>query len=118
MHSVDNDNVLCARTAAMHLVENRFRKIPLFLLVKRVAVADDRVAGYNMAMEQHGLTPMIKRTAFGIEAASEAAEKASFWKRSPRCVAGYGMTIWRLAHFVQRISGLYLCTGRPWYGEF
>ena len=75
LHSVDNDNVLCARTAAMHLIDNGFKKIAFLAGPERVTVADDRVAGYSMAMAQHGMKPIIMRTAFGIEAASAAAEK-------------------------------------------
>lgn len=73
MHSVDNDNVLAARIATQHLVENGYRKIGFLGGPSGVAVSEDRLIGYRMVMNENGLVPRVWSSDFGFAAASEAS---------------------------------------------
>lgn len=72
MHSVDNDNVLAARIATQHLVENGYRRIGFLAGPSGVAVSEDRVTGYRMVMAEHGLVPRVWTTDFGFSSAFAA----------------------------------------------
>jgi DNA-binding LacI/PurR family transcriptional regulator len=71
--SVDNDNVMAGRMAALHLVESGCRQVGMLAGPKDVQVSSDRVLGYNFAMQQAGQTPMIWHSDFGHKAAEMTA---------------------------------------------
>lgn len=68
-HSVDNDNVLAARMATLHLIEEGHELIAFMAGPSGVAVSDDRITGYEMAMRERHLSPHIIHSDFGHEAA-------------------------------------------------
>jgi len=68
-HSVDNDNVLAARMAALHLIEEGHKEIVFLSGPRGVAVCEDRITGYEMAMREHNLVPRVVPSDFGHEAA-------------------------------------------------
>lgn len=68
-HSVDNDNVMAARMATLHLIEEGHPTIAFLCGPRGVAVSDDRVTGYEMAMKEHGLKPNVLHCDFGHDAA-------------------------------------------------
>lgn len=74
-HSVDNDNVLAGRTATLHLLDNGFTNIGFISGPRGVMVVDDRVTGYNMAMQERGLKPQVWYSDFGLEAAAGTAKE-------------------------------------------
>lgn len=71
--SVDNDNVLAARMAALHLLDRGYRSVGCLAGPAGVQVSDDRVMGYGLAMRERGLKEMVWNSAFGISSAEEAA---------------------------------------------
>lgn len=68
-HSVDNDNVLAARMATLHLLEAGHQKITFMAGPKGIGVTDDRITGYEMAMREQGFSPKVVHSDFGHEAA-------------------------------------------------
>ncbi|MBX3115001.1 MAG: LacI family DNA-binding transcriptional regulator [Fimbriimonadaceae bacterium] len=68
-HSVDNDNVMASRMATLHLIEEGHPTIAFLCGPKGVAVSDDRVTGYQMAMHERGLKPAVLHCDFGHDAA-------------------------------------------------
>lgn len=73
MNSVDNDNVLAGRMATLHLIENGFRSIGMVGGPLGVAVSDDRVTGYRLAMAERNLPQRVWHSEFGNRAAAYAA---------------------------------------------
>jgi DNA-binding LacI/PurR family transcriptional regulator len=71
--SVDNDNVLAGRMAALHLVEGGFRSVGFLAGPKGVHVSDDRLMGYSLAMREHHLAEQVYHSDFGIGGAEERA---------------------------------------------
>ncbi|MCU0317476.1 MAG: LacI family transcriptional regulator [Fimbriimonadaceae bacterium] len=74
LHSFDNDNVLAARMATMHLLDNGFRRVGMLAGPTGVTVSDDRVLGYRMAMSERGFSDQVWHSDFGFEAACTTAE--------------------------------------------
>lgn len=72
-HSVDNDNVLAARMATLHLLDNGFRSVGFLAGPRGVAVSDDRVIGYRMAMQERGEMDQVWHADFGHHAAAAKA---------------------------------------------
>ena len=70
LHSIDNDNVLAARMATLHLLDNGFRSIGFLAGPKGVTVSDDRVTGYRMAMQERGEMDQVWHCDFGHHAAA------------------------------------------------
>lgn len=68
-HSVDNDNVMAGRMATLHLIDEGHRDIMFLSGPQGVAVSQDRITGYEMAMRQHNLSPRVVTSNFGHEAA-------------------------------------------------
>lgn len=68
-HSVDNDNVLAGRMATLHLIEEGHKDILFLSGPQGVAVSQDRITGYEMAMREHRLTPRVVNCCFGHDAA-------------------------------------------------
>ena len=73
MHSVDNDNVLAGRMATLHLIENGYRSIGMVAGPEGIAVSDDRLTGYRLAMNERGLTPRYWHSDFGHRSAAQTA---------------------------------------------
>ncbi len=71
LHSVDNDNVLAARMATLHLLDNGFKRVGFLAGPAGVLVSDDRLTGYRMAMVERNLPEMVWHARFGHEAAAE-----------------------------------------------
>lgn len=71
--SVDNDNVLAARMAALHLVDNGFKNIGFIGGPEGVQVSDDRLLGYGLAMRERRLKEQWWHADFGICGAMESA---------------------------------------------
>ena len=68
-HSVDNDNVLAGRMATLHLIETGHRDITFLSGPTGIAVSDDRITGFEMAMREHNFSPRVVPCDFGHEAA-------------------------------------------------
>jgi DNA-binding LacI/PurR family transcriptional regulator len=72
-HSVDNDNVLAARQACLHLLEQGYRDIGFLAGPAGLAVVEDRLIGYRMALAERRHEPRVWHAEFGPVAAREAA---------------------------------------------
>ena len=68
-HSVDNDNVLASRMATLHLIDEGHSEITFLSGPIGIAVSDDRITGYEMAMRERKLNPRVIPCEFGHEAA-------------------------------------------------
>jgi DNA-binding LacI/PurR family transcriptional regulator len=86
LHSVDNDNVMAARMATVHLLDQGFHDIGFLAGPKNVAVSDDRITGYEMAIRERGLTPRIWHSAFGHEDAANVALQILSERKRPRAL--------------------------------
>lgn len=73
--SVDNDNVLAARMATLHLLDNGFHNIGFLAGPRGVQVTDDRLTGYSFAMRERGEIEAIWHSDFGLRAAERVAHE-------------------------------------------
>lgn len=71
--SVDNDNVLAGRMAALHLLDNGFHNIGFLAGPRGVQVTDDRLTGYSFAMRERSEIEAIWHSDFGLQAAEKVA---------------------------------------------
>lgn len=71
--SVDNDNVHAGRVATDHLLKNGYRRVGFLGGPQGLTVSDDRIEGYFEACLAAHRVPQVWRSAFGFEAAREAA---------------------------------------------
>lgn len=73
--ATDNDNTVAAEIATKHLFEAGYRRPAMLAGPHGLTVTQDRVAGYQCAMDRAGLAPFVRHSGFGMDAAREAADK-------------------------------------------
>lgn len=71
--SVDNDNVQAGQVATQHLLQQGYRRVGILGGPMHVNFSDDRIRGYQLAMEAAGHPPLIWHSDFGYEPARRVA---------------------------------------------
>lgn len=73
--SVDNDNVLAAKTATEHLREAGYRRVGFLAGPKGITVSDDRIEGYRQGMAGSECHDLVWHCDFGFIAARDTASE-------------------------------------------
>ena len=71
--SIDNDNVEAAKMAAEHLIEQGYKNIAMLAGPRGLTVTEDRVAGYELALNDAKLPTTVIHADFGMNSARNAA---------------------------------------------
>jgi DNA-binding LacI/PurR family transcriptional regulator len=73
IYSVDNDNVFAGEMATRHLIDEGFQRIGFLGGRNGITVSDDRIAGYQRAVQGAGLEHLVWHSDFGSLAACQTA---------------------------------------------
>jgi DNA-binding LacI/PurR family transcriptional regulator len=81
--SVDNDNVEAGFLATSHLLENGYSRVGFLGGRRGITVSEDRITGYERALERNGAKTLVWHSGFGPESAYETALKALSGAKPP-----------------------------------
>lgn len=84
--SVDNDNVLAGRMAALHLLDKGVTSLGMLAGPLGVQVSDDRLMGYRLAMRERGMAEMVWHADFGISSGQQACLELLSRKDRPQAL--------------------------------
>jgi LacI family transcriptional regulator len=86
------DNYQCAFNAVKHLVDNGFKEIGFVTINSVQQQMQQRLAGYQAAIEAYGLKPYIKLMAYNLEDAKKCKLIVDFLKKSKQLDAVFFST--------------------------
>lgn len=84
--SVDNDNVLAGAMATQHLIDQGYTNIAFLAGPEEVTVSQDRILGYEQALDKAGLKPSVAYSAFGQSAARQVARDVLMLRHRPDAI--------------------------------
>lgn len=73
IHSVDNDNVLAAEMATLHLLNSGYKRVGILGGKRGITVSDDRITGYQRAVRGRQDDHLVWHSQFGPESARAEA---------------------------------------------